>query len=421
MKERILTILEDFGVEINPTNKDMWLSEDIWVRPTNDNLFYHDNPIFRKNSQNKENYIKVRVRGRGCNITSNALLKVYWSKASTGLKWPLNWEYSIDPISGKQISGLVNTVNLATLGIEAGEEAVVTIPWIPPNPDDFNDNDKHHYCLLARIESTEDPMYCNEVSNINENVKCNNNIIWKNVTIFSTSGFNQDTAILYVRDIIQTVTPTPSCVEIKDALLPHFYPTLTNASISVNLREPLKSLWIAGGMQGSGFILDPESGLFNITSFPAIFCNLNLISDYNYLMDIYSKGNGISKPYVFDIRHYKMTFPYQVIGGERFIYPGTGNDALPRNSFIENDKHLVSIFVSPNPCTDETTIKFRNAVSQFEYTIYNISSNLLLKGQVNSNTNTEFKLNLRNIDYKGVIILNIKNKEFNKSIKFLKL
>lgn len=413
--------LEDLGVEINPTNKDMWLSEDIWVRPTNDNFYYHDNPVYRKNSTTKENYIKVRVRGRGCNVTTNALLKVYWSKASTGLKWPSNWEYSVDPISGKQISGLVGTVNLGALGIESGEEAIVTLAWIPPNPDDFNDSDKHHYCLLARIESTEDPMYCTEVSNINENVKCNNNIIWKNVTIFSTTGFTKDTAILYIRDILQTITPSPSCIEIKDAILPHFHPTLANASISVNLREPLKSIWIAGGMQGSGFTLDPETGLFNITSFPAIFCNLTLIPDYSYLMDIYSTGNGNPKPYVFDLRHYKMTAPQQIIGGERFIYPGTGNDALPRNSLKEKDKQLVEIFVNPNPCSEETTIQFNTVVSQFEYAIYDLNSNLLFSSHVNSNNNSAFKLNLSKLDYKGVIIINIKNKEFNKTFKILKL
>lgn len=412
--------LEDFGIEINPTNKDMWLSEDIWVRPTNDNLYYHDNPVYRKNSQNKENYIKVRVRGRGCNSITNALLKVYWSKASTGLKWPNNWEYSVDPISGKQISGLVNTVDLAPLGIESGEEVVVTLPWTPPNPDEFNDNDKHHYCLLARIESIDDPMHCAEVSNINDNVKCNNNIIWKNVTIFSTPGFSSDTAILYVRDIIQTFSPSPSCIEISDASLPHFYPTLNNATISINLREPLKSIWISGGMHGSGFTLDPETGLFNIISLPAIFCNMSLTQDYNYIMDIYSKGNGNPKPYIFDIRHYKMAPPQQIIGGERFIYPGIGTDALPRSNLNESVRPQVDIFVSPNPCNEEAIIIFNKIVSEFEYTIYNLDSDLLLKGQVTNNTNTQLKLNLNKIEFKGVVILNVKNGDFNKSVKIIK-
>ena len=75
--------------------------------------------------------------------------------------------------------------------LQPGESVIIQIPWYPPNPDDFDcfgtaASQKGHFCLLARIE-TEVPspygMTTLEGSGLGANVRNNNNIAWKNLTV----------------------------------------------------------------------------------------------------------------------------------------------------------------------------------------------------------------------------------------------
>ena len=56
--------------------------------------------------------------------------------------------------------------------------------WIPPNPDDYSAlTDPTLFGLLARQISSNDPMTFTEISDVEQNVKENNNIAWKNITL----------------------------------------------------------------------------------------------------------------------------------------------------------------------------------------------------------------------------------------------
>lgn len=97
----------DTGVEPNPDNGPMWVSEDIWVRTTPDPNYLpfsfpeanptwipapHVNPEYRDPKYSVPNYVYVRVHNRGDSAsTGTERLKVYWAKASTGLAWPAQW------------------------------------------------------------------------------------------------------------------------------------------------------------------------------------------------------------------------------------------------------------------------------------------------------------------------------------------
>lgn len=97
----------DSGVEPNPDTGPMWESQDIWVRATPDPNYSplpfpesspswtplaHESPEYRDPKYGVPNYVYVRVRNRGSGPTSGAeRLRVYWSKASTGLAWPTQW------------------------------------------------------------------------------------------------------------------------------------------------------------------------------------------------------------------------------------------------------------------------------------------------------------------------------------------
>ena len=94
---------------------------------------------------------------------------------------------------------LIGEVNIPA--ITAGSSAIVMIPWYPPNPADFT-FDQHHFCLAARIESFGDPMF-NEVNgSIAANAKNNNNIAWKNLSVYNlnTTDFVAPTAV-FIRGI----------------------------------------------------------------------------------------------------------------------------------------------------------------------------------------------------------------------------
>lgn len=102
--------LLDIGVEPNPDTGPMWVSPDIWVRNTPDpgyrpdpfvgstppaswNIQPHQNPEYRSPLYGNPNYVYVLVQNRGSVESSGTeRLRLYWTKASTGLTWPIHWD-----------------------------------------------------------------------------------------------------------------------------------------------------------------------------------------------------------------------------------------------------------------------------------------------------------------------------------------
>ncbi len=193
---------EDMGNEPNNESPILYLSNDIWVRNTNNwqdgiSNQIHQNPEFHNGTTNKT-YIYVRVRNRGCSGSQTGTLKLYWAKASTGLAWENPWTGNISTPSNSSIKmgGEVVTrkgggsfESIGEVSINGGESKIYVFEWNVPNPQDYVvdfSNDNKHFCLLARIEtSTTAPfgMANPETNTLWENVKNNNNIAWKNLSI----------------------------------------------------------------------------------------------------------------------------------------------------------------------------------------------------------------------------------------------
>ena len=102
----------------------------------------------------------VNVQNRGTDPVTGAQLQVWYANASISLTWPPGWT-------------LLGTYPLPS--INAGASHVAQLPWTPPG--------SGHYCLLARIVSTADPMTVLETDNISLNVRANNNLAWRNVNV----------------------------------------------------------------------------------------------------------------------------------------------------------------------------------------------------------------------------------------------
>ncbi|WP_264524080.1 S8 family serine peptidase [Flavobacterium sp. N502536] len=185
----------DVGLQPNPDSGPMWISDDIWVRQTIDGGTVHENPEFKLSSPNG---VYVKVTNKGTVASASGKVKLYFAKASSGLTWPTNFvNFYVGPVLHGDYIGEV-----AIPAIAAGGNATVVIPWYPPNPADFT-YDVHHFCLAARIESSEDPMF-NEQNNVSiaVNTKNNNNIAWKNLSVYNlnTTDFVPPTAV-FIRGI----------------------------------------------------------------------------------------------------------------------------------------------------------------------------------------------------------------------------
>ncbi len=183
----IKDVVKDFGEEPDTVADYLYISPDIWVRDSADGFTYqyHENPTY--DSLNPV-YVYVRVRNKSCeDALSGDSVALYWSKAATALNWPDYWDGSIN--SPVLMGGGIDTLTVDTL--LAGKDKILQFTWYPPNPNNYvGINPEHwHFCLLARVLSDKDTMTYPEDSILWSNVKNNNNIAWKNISIIDPHPF----------------------------------------------------------------------------------------------------------------------------------------------------------------------------------------------------------------------------------------
>lgn len=244
----------DMGLEPNPDTGPMWISQDIWVRNSQDDASFshanqHQNPEYRNPSLLQPNYIYVRVRNRGCGSTANTgQLKVYTAAASTGLNWPIDWTNNIFCGGQHCLGEITSSLPPINVSLTGNGDQIFEIPWYPPDPNG-TDAPGGHVCVLARVE-TPGGMTTPEGSLINPNVKNNNDIIWKNVTVVDVLpgivGPHQ-VGVRNVYDapgIIQLTFKLPEA-ELEDKLFDH-------VKLTVYLGKELAQSWKSGGQQGEG-------------------------------------------------------------------------------------------------------------------------------------------------------------------------
>ncbi|PKG42795.1 tyrosinase family protein [Psychroflexus sp. MES1-P1E] len=182
--EFVVEYYRDRGEEPNIDDGPMWTSKDIWVRNQADGVLNqsHQNPEY-----GRTNYVYVRVRNRGFqNSLGSEQLRLYWAKANTALTWPNHWDGSMDNDGGFSLGEPLGTLSIPQIGGQ--DQTIVEFAWNDvPNPDDYNigqgSDNPHHFCLLSRIDATNDPMANEVTGSVYQNTKNNNNIAWKNLSI----------------------------------------------------------------------------------------------------------------------------------------------------------------------------------------------------------------------------------------------
>lgn len=357
----------DDGTEVNPDNGPMWISQDIWVRNQQDgfaNPHQHQNPEYRDSIlyPYNPNYIYVKVRNRGGCLGSGQL-KVYWAKASTGLNWPTQWiNYFVGPV----LSGnLIHTSQPIISNLAPGDSTIFEIPWFPPNPSDFSSYgaDSSHFCLLARIETS--PIYPHgmtypEIAPIGANVKNNNGIVWKNITVVDNfTGPNGPMATGWVT--IRNVERETAEIKLR-FLTPkkdHNNPFLKYGKIYVHLGDRLLERWREGGMKGEGIRYDGERGI-EVQKLDAFIDGMKLdpeeLHTIKFGFDLENQPAEGKDQFTLQVEQYTGGREgMQLTGGENFEL-NTRKKSKGEHGQTDVKEFLTKVF--PNPFNPSTTISY---------------------------------------------------------------
>ncbi len=174
---------KDMGV--TPNNMDnpkytFWESDDIWIRNYKDGVEQHQNPIYRKG---EPVYVYARIRNRGVVSSSPARLMLRWAHAGISLDY--NAFQGMMSITGLELGGPITPISISIPSIPPGGSVVVSAPWFIHDPRSYDSLTKGkdwHYCMLAEVESPEDPILDQySYSCIGDYVKSRNNVVMKNI------------------------------------------------------------------------------------------------------------------------------------------------------------------------------------------------------------------------------------------------
>lgn len=308
---------EDTGEEPNTVTEHMWTSQDIWVRNTNDGGLFHQNPEYKSNGQ--PNYIYVQIINRSCETSiGNETVVLNWAKANTALAWPQNWNGSLTNSGNFPLGGELPAVSIPVL--QAGGEAIVVIPWVVPNPNNYIDNDNPwHFCLLATIHSTEDPLSHPVTTNPNIMVRENNNQAWKNITVVDLIAEKPIGGVVGVTNFFNQTKKFKLTFSLDNSETGK--PIFKEAEVTVEMDEVLFGAWEAGGKITTNTRPAREDNKVIITGDNAVLDNL--IFEPNAMGRLYLTFNFLTQEitektrYIYHVVQ-KDFDNNDVIGGETY-------------------------------------------------------------------------------------------------------
>ena len=376
----------DTGAEPNTVTPYMWVSSDIWVRNFNDNGLTHQNPDYSANGN--DNYVKVRVINKSCVAsTGNEELRVYWAKASTNLGYPNPWYGGIPhPITGANMGDHFGTLTIPAL--QPGEEAILTFPWLVPNPANYGTIDQWHFCLLARIVATNDPMTFPETGDLNANVRNNNNIAWKNVTVVDILPNNRVNPGGVVAVGNSSDRPRRFFLELEAPNLEEGRPIFQEAEVSITMDNVLYRAWRRGGGRSRSLNPSLERGRLIVEGNNAILDNIlinadqiaTLRLDFNFLTEELTDKTT----YTYHVIQ-KDAETGEIIGGETFTINKNPRDSFEADAGGDKEVNL----------NESITINAEDINEPAIYNWYDSRGNLVYQGkdlQISSAVAEKFKL-----------------------------
>lgn len=359
----------DFGAEPNTASELLYVSEDIWVRNQPDGIEnqIHENPEYNAAAPV---YVYVRVRNKGCEASlGSEELKLYWAKASTALTWPQYWDGTITSpaLMGDQI-GFVTLPS-----IPSGQDEIILFEWQPPNPADYEaiNDEPWHFCLLSRIVAPNDPMnneIANETWNLGQNVRQNNNIAWKNLSVVDiipgiVGGGWDDDKVVGATIAVGNATNTVDTFNF-DFKVPEFLfgdPVTRTAEVRITLDDSTWQKWAEGGYQRHNIeIFRADRRQLIVKKANARLSNLRYDPHERSLIHLSFNflTREISDKYKFEYHVLQRKTSGKFLGGEKYVitFP-------PRQAFVADAGDDVDILL-----TDSVLV---NASEIAEPAIYN--------------------------------------------------
>lgn len=366
----------DFGQQPSSNSYPNWASRAIWLRNADDDVETHETIDPALGTA----YVYVKVRNIGCQASSGTdMLHVSWAKGAANLGWP--WPWNGLQIAGQlALGGLVGTVQIPS--IPAGGEATVKVQWNNvPDPANYPPNfsspffERGHFCILARVLSSSDPMYHEATTGSNVldgNVQRNNNIAQKNISILYES--NQGVGVVLVggaslasmtRLNIGNVFGEPDRVFKLSLKVPDNEvgdPITGDADVTLKLDQLTWQKWAAGGFAGSGIgSVDWQKHEVIISSARASISNLAYTSaecsEVALGVSFPSKTSG-KEHYNYDLI-WSEDLTDAVMGGERFEITRPQH-SLPSKPVAITEVPVATIqpVLSPNPSSGLLTVHY---------------------------------------------------------------
>lgn len=373
---------EDTGNEPNMTTDKFWLSPSIWIRNKADGIAEHENPYYSEDHTSATVYVRVYNRGKKDYEGDTKYVHLYWAKASTGFK-QFTWLGSETYDNGEVTGGYLNPTVIKN--IPAGGYRDIPVTWALPT--NMFEDEKHHFCILAKIMDTHlGPWYTGGLS---YNCRGSNNDAQKNVSIIYKDELSSGTKV-FIRNIYDdtrkySLELIPRTVS-DDAIFSH-------ANVMMEMSHPIFKAWENGGFQSNGISRAPAVGP-RVVQFLSKDSRLNAISlagkqfDKVSLKFNFKTTNNTQRQYTVDL--IQRDENGEIIGGETFIVesPDVLSRSVPIASTpIENGKTQLSVDVDSDEsvrweANDGTIIGEReyvevlyNATSDNTYYVYVLSEN----------------------------------------------
>ena len=221
-----------------------------------------------------------------------------------------------------------DTAPLTIPVLQPGQEAILEIPWYPPNPNGFGAiTDPQHVCLVARIETTTASpfgMTTAETADINANTKANNNIAWRNVSV--VDSFPGPFKKIHVMMANGFTKPINGVLRIDAKLDTEAGQFLRQGgTLRVNLGKDLLARWHDNGARIEGLKLD-DRGFMQLNGTEARIEGIQLKPgeqfpvDMEFVLNKDYKPSDPHKPINLDIVQVGTPDdPGAVVGGQRYM------------------------------------------------------------------------------------------------------
>lgn len=374
----------DIGAEPTPSWNFIWNSPDIWNTKTQTYTgTTHEQPEYRYTDPN---YVHAIVRNKSGQSTSPAAkLYLYWTFASTGEKWPRNWQFNPDETSyygnwkmfygvKKGLGGLIGVYTIPP--ISSGGTWRIDTPWVAPHPGIlFGDSTMGHkadICFLSRIVTCSESqfgMYAMEFMDLGYNVRMNNNIVTKNFVLFDLLPGNQR------KSWIGNGNPLDNTATLgKLRLRPGDCDLFDYAYILLHLDATLVSIW--NNTDGFGYTVVNDSTLKVEHCGEVILTDIEYGADQTSLIGVevvvrndYNISTPIDVYYEFDVEELIGSDTLSV-GGVHYgvpmhLEPIPDLDMVRRNpETTKPDKGITTFKAYPNPFTDELKISYKLPVEE---------------------------------------------------------